>query len=91
MNPQPASTSTLTGTLWPIRVYDLREDSEDCHNLISEARPKGPQRAEAADGQWFNRYVIPEFDGIRQPVNGRGQLDRVVLCLGRPDLDPISS
>jgi choline-sulfatase len=62
----------------PNEFYDLREDPEERHNLISEPDRKGLiNELKLQMEQWFNRYVIPEFDGIRQPVNGRGQLDRV--------------
>jgi arylsulfatase A-like enzyme len=61
----------------PHELYDLRSDPGETHNLIAETAQRGI--AEALKGEleaWFLKYVDPRIDGVREPVTGKGQLDR---------------
>jgi arylsulfatase A-like enzyme len=59
-------------------LYDVRRDPEERNNLAKE-----PGRAGVVSElrrrlfRWFDRYVDPEMDGSRLPVNGSGQRTRV--------------
>ena len=56
-------------------LYDLSADPDERSNLIDD-----PERAKViADlksrmDSWFCRYVDPNFDGVREPVKGAGQI-----------------
>ncbi|MCX7048249.1 MAG: sulfatase-like hydrolase/transferase [Candidatus Sumerlaeota bacterium] len=62
----------------PHEFYDLRRDPDEKHNLIDDANSqKTILRLRDQMENWFLRYVNPAMDGVRQPVTGKGQLDRV--------------
>ncbi|ULL17723.1 sulfatase [Paenibacillus sp. H1-7] len=61
----------------PHELYDLVNDPEERHNLLeSEEGVTAERRAQlkAELDAWFVRYVNPELDGVREPVQGGGQL-----------------
>lgn len=61
----------------PHELYDLVNDPYEARNLIDD--PQRRERAEEMEAQleaWFVRYVDPDLDGTKEPVTGRGQLDR---------------
>jgi arylsulfatase A-like enzyme len=70
----------------PHELYDLRNDPGETHNLIDEQAHRGT--AEALKGEldaWFLKYVDPRIDGAREPVTGKGQIERAgVWGEGRP-------
>ena len=62
----------------PHELYDLVGDPEERKNLVDE----GSRRPVVAEmlrrlKQWFERYVVPELDGARFPVTGRGQMEKI--------------
>lgn len=67
----------------PHELYDLVHDSAEQFNLIAENRffHYGPEfiaqkqaEMKALLDAWFLQYVIPEIDGSKEPICGRGQL-----------------
>ena len=62
----------------PNEFYDLSNDPLEIHNEIET-----PEFSETiasmrcALQSWFRRYAEPQHDGSKQPVTGRGQLDRI--------------
>ncbi len=70
----------------PHELYDLEHDPGERFNLLNEnryffygpkfIRQKAAEMKAQLDG-WFVRYVDPEIDGAREPVQGRGQLCRL--------------
>lgn len=61
----------------PHELYDLRNDPGETHNLIADPAQRGTIEALKAElDTWFLRYVDPRVDGVREPVTGKGQLDR---------------
>lgn len=67
----------------PHELYDMEEDPDERVNLAepkeSESRRVVGVLAEMRSEleKWFGEYVVPGLDGARQPVTGRGQLDRL--------------
>ncbi len=62
----------------PHEFYDLVNDPEERHNLIAEAAyRKRIREMRVQMERWFIRYVNPRFDGLREPVTGRGQVGMV--------------
>ncbi len=62
----------------PHELYDLAADPEERNNLIDAADVAGvvaEMRRELET--WFCRYASLAHDGARQPVTGKGQLERV--------------
>jgi len=64
----------------PHEFYDLQDDpGEEC-NLLDERGVGSPEVETLKAGlkhqmeHWFNQHAIPEFDGVKTPANGRGQL-----------------
>jgi arylsulfatase A-like enzyme len=62
----------------PHELYDLCADPGETRNLADDPGQQTRVRhcRERLDG-FFARHADPEIDGARQPVTGRGQLDRV--------------
>ncbi len=59
----------------PHELYDLKNDPDERHNLIDECRCASILATMRADlDSWFQQYVDPAVDGVRQPVTGKGQL-----------------
>jgi len=70
----------------PHELYDLVNDPGERVNLLLDERQftlSQADRDRLAESlryqleRWFDRYVIPELDGARQPIAGRGQIERV--------------
>jgi choline-sulfatase len=73
----------------PHELYDLNNDPDETENLItSKASLAKTHELCKALQVWFNRYVIPELDGIKAAVTGAGQLDR--CNPGASDIVPFS-
>lgn len=70
----------------PHELYDLEHDPMERFNLLNENRfffygpkfieQKAAEMKAQLDG-WFVRFVDPKIDGVREPVQGRGQLCRL--------------
>lgn len=61
----------------PHELYDLARDPEERTNLVDE--PNHAQTRAMLERrlrEWFLRYGIAAFDGVREPVTGKGQLAR---------------
>ena len=61
----------------PHELYDLLNDPGEMRNLIKE--PAQRATAEALKGEvdaWLLKYVDPRLDSVRDPVTGKGQIDR---------------
>ena len=61
----------------PCELYDLVADPDEEQNLVED--PEQQDRAAEMAGRlatWFVRYADPEIDGTREPVTGKGQVDR---------------
>ena len=58
----------------PHELYDLANDPDERRNLVEE-RGQASRIVElkAMMDEWFERYVIPERDGLRQDGSQRGQ------------------
>lgn len=70
----------------PHELYDLVNDPGERVNLLLDERQFSLSQAqrdalvESLRDQlerWFERYAFPEMDGAKQPVTGRGQIERV--------------
>lgn len=81
----------------PHELYHLASDPGERHELLTDERIVSPvwdQRGEIRDRllaeleTWFRRYVHPEFDGVYQPVMGRGQTARIDRGQGRRAFRP---
>jgi arylsulfatase A-like enzyme len=62
----------------PHELYDLVKDPGERKNLIDEKERKAlisDMRRQM--GAWFERYVIPQLDGTRCAVTGRGQRAKI--------------
>ncbi len=59
----------------PAELYDLVHDPDEYDNLVED-----PRYAELIAGMkarlfgWFDTYVDPDFDGMKEDVRGKGQL-----------------
>ncbi len=81
----------------PHELYDLRADPDERRNLAND-RATAAVAAEMRRrlSEWFARYVLPERDGIRFPVSGAGQRDRIgrtgpgedCFYMDRPGMNP---
>jgi len=62
----------------PHELYDMVRDAEERNNLADE-KSAGPVVAEMRKrlSEWFARYVDPARDGLRCPVRGVGQTERI--------------
>jgi arylsulfatase A-like enzyme len=62
----------------PHELYDLVDDPGEVRNLAGDPASAGI-RADLARrlDAWFSRYVVPDADGSRLPVNGSGQAEPV--------------
>jgi len=59
----------------PDELWDLVNDPDERHNLIHDpAQVRRIRELSARLDQWFARYVDPEMDGLKQQVNGLGQM-----------------
>jgi arylsulfatase A-like enzyme len=61
----------------PHELYDLVNDPDEAHNLVDD--PDQRERRAELEGElaaWFARYVDPDRDGTKEPVTGKGQIDR---------------
>ena len=69
----------------PHELYDLLNDPGEMRNLIKE--PAQRATAEALKGEvdaWLLKYVDLRLDSVRDPVTGKGQIDRAgVYGFGR--------
>jgi choline-sulfatase len=62
----------------PHELYDLVNDSNEERNLIDDpAQLARVQEMKAQLETWFMRYVVPDLDGSKLPVTGKGQIDLV--------------
>jgi len=64
----------------PHELYDMVNDPDERNNLIDD--PGQTERIgelRAMMDEWFERYVIPERDGLRRPGDERGQSDYIPL------------
>lgn len=62
----------------PHEFYDLVNDPGETTNLIdSAAHTPRIRELKGELENWFHRYVDPARDGVREPANGKGQLDIV--------------
>jgi arylsulfatase A-like enzyme len=62
----------------PHELYDLVQDPEERHNLIDDTGFAAVVAELRRDLEaWFCRFASPERDGVRQPVTGKGQTERV--------------
>jgi arylsulfatase A-like enzyme len=60
----------------PNELYDLRNDPGEDENRAGEPRMAARIREMKGEMEsWFDRYVDPEIDGVREPVTGKGQVD----------------
>lgn len=61
----------------PDELYHVSVDPEEATNLLNdpEYAVKLRELKKGLEG-WFNRYVDPRVDGLREPVTGLGQLRR---------------
>lgn len=73
----------------PNELYDLVNDAGELHNLVDDQEMQS--RVEQMKAQleaWFVRYVDPDLDGSKEPVTGKGQVDRAgVTGQGRHAFD----
>jgi arylsulfatase A-like enzyme len=61
----------------PHELYDLRSDPGERTNLADDpARQRVRAELKGELDAWFVRYADPARDGAREPVTGKGQLDR---------------
>ncbi|MGC9349504.1 MAG: sulfatase-like hydrolase/transferase [Anaerolineae bacterium] len=61
----------------PHELYDLVNDPGEEQNLVHD--PDQVSRLAEMEGEleaWFERYVDPKLDGTKEPVTGKGQIDR---------------
>lgn len=59
----------------PHELYDLANDPDEERNLYGHQEYQGKvEEMKARLEEWFVRYADPRFDGVREPVTGRGQL-----------------
>ena len=59
----------------PHEYYDLVNDPGERINLIGEPVHKAYiQQLKAELDAWFVQYCDPQFDGVCEPVTGKGQL-----------------
>jgi hypothetical protein len=57
-------------------LYDLVNDFNEEHNLVDDpAQQARLAEMEAQLEAWFARYVIPDLDGAKEPVTGKGQVN----------------
>ncbi|HUU69603.1 MAG TPA: sulfatase-like hydrolase/transferase [Planctomycetota bacterium] len=62
----------------PHELYCLGEDPRETRNLVDAPNCREiVERLRGRLDEWFLRYVLPPLDGARQPVSGKGQIDRV--------------
>ena len=60
----------------PDEFYDLLHDPEEYHNQIGDPRfVPIIQELKKRLSKWFEDYTDPKFDGRKEAVTGRGQLD----------------
>jgi choline-sulfatase len=60
----------------PNELYDLKNDPGERINLVEDkARQSIVNTMKEQLDAWFNRYVVPEVDGAREAVYGKGQLE----------------
>ena len=62
----------------PHELYDMLNDADERNNLIDEKskRPVIREMRQRLTG-WFARYVVPELDGSRFPIDGLGQMQKI--------------
>jgi len=61
----------------PHELYDLQNDPDERMNLIEDPEAQAVQAdMKATLDLWFDRYVDPARDGVREAVYGKGQLTR---------------
>jgi hypothetical protein len=62
----------------PNELYDIKNDPYEDENLINDDNKNHITKELRSDlGSWFNRYVSPAYDGIKEPVTGAGQINLV--------------
>jgi len=62
----------------PHELYDLVGDPDERENLVDEeGRQPVVREMRGRLGRWFERYVTPALDGLRCPVTGAGQLEKI--------------
>ncbi len=60
----------------PNELYDLVNDPLETRNLVDHPRHDGRVQALRSELEaWYDRYVDPRFDGAKNNVTGRGQID----------------
>jgi len=62
----------------PFELYDMVNDPGERKNLVDEKSKASivkEMRRRLAD--WFSRYVVPQMDGTRFPVMGKGQQEKI--------------
>ncbi len=61
----------------PHELYNLAEDPDEERNLYEETGPGGiVEELKGRLDEWFCRYADPLLDGAREPVSGKGQIER---------------
>ncbi|OGV31145.1 MAG: sulfatase [Lentisphaerae bacterium GWF2_45_14] len=58
----------------PFEFYNLKDDPNETVNLYDNPDFKSKiLEMRSALYNWFNKYIDPEFDGVKEPVDGGGQ------------------
>ena len=78
--------------LGPHELYDLTEDPDERRNLIDDPARQGvASDLRAALTSWFIEYSLPQADGTKEAITGRGQIGLVgPAAEGRPAFLPES-
>ena len=59
----------------PHELYHLAVDPQERLNLVKDEKYKDiKQEMKNSLEKWFNTYVDPAVDGVREPVTGAGQI-----------------
>jgi len=62
----------------PHELYELTNDPDERKNLVDdEARKPVVKEMRRRLARWFERYAVPGVDGVRCPVTGKGQKEKI--------------